>query len=483
MKNNLDIQRILNELDIKNECEWLEYKINNSKPDEIGEYISALSNSAALHKKNFGFVVWGINNQGEIVGTNFNPFTSKIGNEELENWLSTQLSPQISFQFAVKNIEGKNLVLLRIESAKTSPVKFKESAYIRIGSYKKKLKDHSDKEKELWKIFDKVPFDETIVEDNVPATRLLQLIDYRTYFQLLNEPIPTETETIIHRLLNERFIEKDLSNNYNITFNCAILLAKELKFFPQLVRKAPRLIIYEGCNRLRAKISIDGSKGYAVGFKGLLGYIVNYLPHNEIIREGIRSEVPLYPEIAIRELIANALIHQDFSIRGAGPSIEIFSDRIEISNPGNPLINPLRFIDEPPITRNERIADVMRRLGLCEERGSGIDKVIVVIELFQLPAPDFRATERSTVATLFAPKPFSEMNRDDRIRACYQHTVLMYLTNKKMSNATLRNRFGIKEESHTIISRIIKDTMDSGLIKQTNVNQSKKGSTYDPFWA
>lgn len=480
---NIELNEILNEVLKTSECEWVEWKVNNFKPDEIGEYISAISNSAALHMQHFGYVLWGISDQRVITGTEFDPKKTKIGSQELENWLSTQLSPQVSFQFYSVVKEGKPLVILEIESAKTSPVRFKEIAYIRVGSYKKKLRDHLDKERELWKIFQSIPYDETIIKKNVTESDVLKLLDYQAYYELLHEPIPTKPDAVIHRLVQERFIDVVNSNRYNVTFSGAILFARKITDFPQIARKATRLIVYEKSDRLKAKNSLDGSKGYAVGFQGLLKYITDLLPYNEVIQEGIRTDVPLYPEIALRELIANSLIHQDFSIRGTGPSIEIFSNRIEISNPGKPLISTLRFIDEPPITRNERIADVMRRLGICEERGSGIDKVIASIELFQLPAPEFRATERSTVATLYAPKPFSEMGRDDRIRACYQHAGLMFITNQKMSNSSLRNRFGIKEESYTLASRIIKETIECGLIKQTIVNQSKKSSTYIPFWA
>ena len=61
----------------------------------------------------------------------------------------------------------------------------------------------------------------------------------------------------------------------------------------------------------------------------------------------------------------------------------------------------------------------MRRLGICEEKGSGVDKVVQAAEAFQLPAPDFRVGERRTSAVLFAHTEIDEMDRNDRIRACY----------------------------------------------------------------
>ena len=186
--------------------------------------------------------------------------------------------------------------------------------------------------------------------------------------------------------------------------------------------------------------------------------------------------VRMYPELAVRELVANALIHQDFTITGAGPTVEMFADRMEITNPGRPLIDPLRFIDEPPRSRNEAIASVMRRANICEEPGSGIDKVISMVESFHFPAPDFRVTEGSTVAVLLGPRDFSHMDRGDRTRACYQHACLCYVSGKRMTNATLRNRLEIKDSNYPMASRIIRDTVASKLIKPyTRGSESKKG--------
>ena len=113
--------------------------------------------------------------------------------------------------------------------------------------------------------------------------------------------------------------------------------------------------------------------------------------------------------------------------------VEIYDDRLEISNPGKPSISPDRFIDEYQ-SRNERLADLMRRLGICEEKGSGVDKVVQAAEVFQLPAPDFRVGERRTSALLFAHMNIEQMDRNDRIRACYQHCCLRYVMNERMTN-------------------------------------------------
>jgi ATP-dependent DNA helicase RecG len=208
------------------------------------------------------------------------------------------------------------------------------------------------------------------------------------------------------------------------------------------------------------------------------------LPRNEHIGQALRKEVAVYPELALRELVANALIHQDFSIAGAGPLVEVFADRVEVSNPGVPLNDLQRLLDLPPRSRNEALAAVMRRLGVCEERGSGIDKVIHEIERYQLPPPDFRVAGDNTQAVLFAPQKLTSMKPVDRIRACYQHACLMYVSNQRMSNVTLRARFGVDAANAASMSRYFNEALKAGVIRIGNPDsKSTKDRWYLPAWA
>ncbi|GAB1537446.1 hypothetical protein NUACC21_00880 [Scytonema sp. NUACC21] len=156
--------------------------------------------------------------------------------------------------------------------------------------------------------------------------------------------------------------------------------------------------------------------------------------------------------------------------------IEMYGDRIEISNPGIPPIKVERFIDENR-SRNEQLADVMRRFGICEEKGSGIDKVVSAAEMFQLPAPDFRVGDTRTTTVLFAHQNFADMSKADRIRACYQHCCLLYVSNKQMSNQTLRERFSLSESQAATVSLIIGATKEAGLIKTTRTNHCQHLAT------
>ena len=154
--------------------------------------------------------------------------------------------------------------------------------------------------------------------------------------------------------------------------------------------------------------------------------------------------------------------------------VEIFEDRMEISNPGIPLVDVQRFLDLPPRSHNETLASFMRRIGVCEERGSGVDKVVFQTEFYQLPAPAFEVAGDNTRAVLFAHRFLSKMDKADRIRSCYLHACLRYVNRDFMTNTSLRNRFGIDPKNSAVASRLIKEAMDTGVIRPFDETSSKK---------
>ena len=244
------------------------------------------------------------------------------------------------------------------------------------------------------------------------------------------------------------------------------------------------MVQYQGNNRIKTRKEQVGMRGYAVGFEGLVKYIVDQLPTNEVIENALRKQVSVFSSLAIRELVANTIIHQDFSVSGTSPMVEIFDSRIEITNPGKPLIDPLRFVDHSPQSPNEALARFMRRLSICEERGSGIDRVVFECELFQLPAPDFIVGENYTRAILYAPKSLRQMDKQEKVRACYLHACLKYVSGELMSNQSLRERFRIEEHNYSIVSGIIGDAKEAGLVKDHDPqSKSRKYAKYVPFWA
>lgn len=479
------------------EKEWIECKVNNANPQGIGEYISALSNSAALFQKEKAWIVWGIEDTTwKPVGTSFKPSLKKMRSknldtyaaegekgEEFEHWLIRQLSPRIDIRFHEFHYQNLPIVLLEIPAALHTPVSFKDQEYIRIQSSKRRLKDYPEKERTLWQILSPTSFEKDSASRGKSDDQVLGMLQYESFFGLYRLPIPSERANILSRLEERFLIKREDTGTWSITNLGAILFARKLSEFTTLKRKTLRIIIYQGISRTGSKKEQEFDEGYAASFDKIIAYVREQIQISEEYEDGFRHQILKYPEITIRELIPNALIHQDFHITGAGPMVEIFEDRIEITNPGEPLIDTLRFIDNSPRSRNEDLAYLMRRLNICEERGSGIDKVIESVENALLPPPTFIRYESSTKAILFAPKSFADMDLEERIRACYQHACLCSVSNQIMTNTSLRERFGLSDTESSIVSRILSETVKKGLIKPADPDsKSRKHAKYLPFW-
>lgn len=234
------------------------------------------------------------------------------------------------------------MVLFEIPRATHAPVRFGSEEFIRIGSLKKKLKDYPAKEAELWASFSKAPFEGGIAKADVRSDDVLSLIDFSSAFDLLKITLPTNQKRILNRLVEEKLLVRKPGDAFDITNLGAVLFAKDLNRFDRIARKAIRIIKYKGSGRTETEREWRDSParhGYAIAFDPAIAFINSLLPQNEPIGQAFRTEVRVYPETAIRELVANALIHQEFSVTGAGPMVEIFADRIEITNPGEPLVD------------------------------------------------------------------------------------------------------------------------------------------------
>ncbi len=466
------------------ETAWVEFKENNSDAEMIGRLISALANAARLADQHFAYIVWGIRDGDHVVtGTDFEPTREKHKKQPLELWLTQYLQPRINFSFKPLDYQGERLILLEIPAAETRPVEFDRTAHIRIGSTTHRLSDHPERLRALWAKLQPYAWETGIAAQFLSGDDVLARLDHTPYFNLTGQPLPDNRQGIFEKLTADRLINQDVGGHWNITNLGAILFAKNLNdFSPSIARKAVRFVAYDGTNRAATVTHRQEiTAGYASGFEKLVTYIDNLLPHNEYIGTIFREERSLYPAIAIRELFANALIHQDMTITGTGPLIEMFKDRLEITNPGQPLVNPERFLDSPPRSRNEALASLMRRMRLCEEQGTGIDKVIVAIEMHQLPPPDFRAEGDAVRVVMFAPRSFADMTPEERVRACYQHAALKYVSGERMKNATLCERFGIDPKNRAQASVVIRQAVAANLIRPADPGRPKAG--YLPAWA
>ena len=478
----IDFKKLIDALTAKpKETEWIEFKRNFHSKEEIGERISALSNSAYLCNMPFGYIVFGVDDKTHyIIGTDLYGKQKMVGNEELESWLSTRLNPRIDFEI-IDDFDYENkghICIFKIPATTNQPVSFLHEKYIRVGGITRKLKDYPAKEAKIWKGSQK-PLEKIVLKKGLSAQEVASYLSIETYFDMMHLPFPQDTNGILDRFLSEHLIIKD-EIGYSITELGAILFAKRLSDFDGLKRKMVRVIVYKGKGKIDTIREQTFDKGYAIIFEEMVSWVNSQLPANEEIGQALRKDARMYPEIAIRELIANMLIHQDFAEQGF-PMIEIYSDRIEISNPGLPLISIERFIDEYQ-SRNDSLADIMRRMGICEEKGSGMDRSIASIELYQLPPLRFQVQENRTTTTIFAYRKFAEIDKIERVRACYQHACLKYVFNDKMNNQSLRARLGIENKNYPMASRIIKDTLDAKLIKE----ESQEGASrhnYIPYWA
>ncbi len=484
-----NLERLVNHLrSYPTETNWFEFKHNNYDPETIGQDISALANGAAYAEKSCAYMVWGIHDKThKVVGTEYDQYTLKVGNQEIESWLRNLVSKNAEFEFhsiTMKDDElnDKRVVVLIIYKAASQTVTFKKVDYIRVGSYTKKLSDYPQIQAQLWDKIRGSRFEEQFAKQDLTANEALQLIDYSAYFDIKAEPVPTDMDGILHYMTEEAIIVEQDNGMYAITNLGAILFAKKLSSFPRLERKSVRVVQYQDKSRLNMLKEYVSGKGYAVGLNGLLSFIEALLPSQEIITGAMRETKAAYPAIALREAVANALIHQDFSITGTGVVVEIFDNRIEITNPGIPLVDVARIIDNPPKSRNEKLASLMRRLRMCEELGTGWDKIIISCELQQLPAPHIDIYEENTKVTLFSKADFFDLSPNDKLWACYMHACIKYIQGEFLTNSSLRERFGLEVKSAASVSRVIKDACIKGLIKKLE-ETAPRHTKYVPAWA
>lgn len=417
------------------------------------------------------------------MGTGYNLQTLKKGNQELENWLRSLLSQNANFEFHCVSMNDKNVGVLIIYRAVNQTVTFEKTDYIRVGGYTKKLNEYPALQAQLWDRPRNSKFEDRYAKQDLELENALRLLDYQTYFDNTDIPLPSDIYGVEHYMVEEEVLVKQDNGLYAITNLDAILFAKRLSAFPRLSHKAIRVVQYRGNSRLELLKEDMGGKGYAIGFEGLIKFIEALIPTQEIINGALREKKSAYPLVTIREAVANALIHQDFSITGTGPVVEIFETRIEITNPGTPLVDVRRIIDNPPKSRNEKLAALMRRLRMCEELGTGWDKIVISAELQQLPAPRINLYEGSTRVTLFSEMPFSSISSEEKLWACYLHACIKQVQGEQLTNRSLRERFGLKDSASSSISRLIKEAVEAKLIKPLDPATAPKHMKYIPVWA
>ena len=466
------------------ETPWLEFKHNNAAPQMIGADISALANSATLHDRDCAYMIWGINDQThEIVGTDIRLKQLKKGNQEIENWLRFLLSKNADFEFDNTDIDGNHVEVIIIRKAFNEPVAFEKTDYVRIGSYTKKLNEFSTVRASLWDKLRQSQYETTVALSDLNLQEALNLLHWNAYFDLLNITPPADAEALVHYLLQDEILVKQDNGLYGISNLGALLFAKDLNRFSRLGRKALRVVQYNGINRLNIAKEDTANEGYAISIERMVRFIAAIIPSNENIN-AVQLQVRYkFPLPVIREAIANALIHQDLHLTGVGPVVEIFDNRIEVTNPGTPLVDINRIIDNPPKSRNEKLASLMRRLRMCEELGRGWDRMVITCEQQFLTAPRIVLFDESTKVIIYSHIDFSKMSVEDKLWSCYMHACVQYLQDDFMNNSSLRQRYNAPDTMTGSISRLIKQAVEKGLIKPFDSSTAPRYMRYIPFWA
>ncbi len=461
-----------------NEIDW-KVKLSDNK-DRLVEHLIAFSNHP-----NGGYLAFGIGDGDAHLEPVSQDAVATIINS-LANLGRDAIEPPLVIDHAVVDFRDVPILLVSIPEQRNKPThrrgKSIEEAWIRSGGTTRKA---SRQDVGALMLNSTAPrWEELRASSLVPLEIAIESLDIAAIAKLLQRPLPQEPDELAQWLVAEGILTPD-GRGYYITNLGAVAAALKLEQFPTLERKRIRVIRYHGTNKVNTIDELVGQRGYASGFEGLIGYLKRILPHSEVIQQSLRQEVSVYPEIALRELIANALIHQDFTVTGAGPMVEIFDDRIEFTNPGGLLPGKRtdRLIGTTPESRNEALAFAFRRYRICEERGTGFQKVVQSIELFGLPPIQFTLLENSFRVTLYAPRKFSDMSQTERIEACYQHAVLQYLSSQPLTNSTLRERFKLHEKQRNQITNLISDAVAAGRIKRKDPAGGNKFAEYLPYWA
>lgn len=458
-----------------NEIDWKSGL--SSKTDRVAQHLCAFSNQAGG-----GYFVFGVNDNASMFSVAKEEADDNI--RKIGNIARNNLVQPILIQHATETVNGYSLLFVHVPESADKPT------YMRGGTiydtYRRSagqtVKMTRQEVKQLIAEAHGISFDEQIAHEQASADEVLNLLNYDCYFQLSGRSFPENKTAILDMLANEKFIIKQ-GDKWGITNLGALLFARDLTHFNGLEYKTLRIVLYTGKNRIEAYPEQNFKEGYACGFEHFVQFIMERTSI-EVIDKALRQRKETYPEQAIREFLANALIHQNLWQNGMYVMVEIFSDRIEMTNPGAPLVDVNRFIDTPPKSRNERIALLMRLFDICEQRGSGVDRAIMAIENAFLPAPEFVRGEDCTKVFIYPKKTFAQMTKEDRIRACYQHCCLKYMEKEKMTNQSFRERMGIEEKNYPMVSKLIKETCNTGLIKEYQPeNKSRKFTSYIPYWA
>lgn len=380
------------------ETEWLEFKVNNEEPQAIGEYISALANSASLHDQEYGYLVFGIKDKThEVVGTDFKPRKKKIGNQELENWLITQLQPSMDFKIFEFDYSAKPMVLFRIEPATNTPISFKGIEYIRVGSYKKKLADHPEKARKIWIKRPAVDWSAQVCEgaslDDLDPRAVARARDEfkKKYPDKAVEVDSWDDVTFLNKA--------KISIQGKITRTAILLLGKEESehFISPSVAKISWILKNEqNIEKDYEHFAPPFLLNTDVLFSKIRNLKYRYLQENTLFP----TEITQYEPYVIREALHNCIAHQDYELRGRINVIEL-PDELLFTNLGKFIPESVETVIEQDAPaehyRNHFLANAMVNLKMIDTQGGGIKKMFMMQRSRFFPLPEYDLSEPERV--------------------------------------------------------------------------------------
>ena len=435
----------------------------SDKSEKLAHHLCAFSNT-----KDGGFMVYGVNNDAQFVELSKDDIELIV--DRLGSIAKNNLAWSIQLEHAVTEFKGHAMLFIRIPEQTNKPIYMRGKdiyeAYVRSAGHSVKMS--REQVHEMIALSHGISFEDRVAMNGLQMEDLERLLDWEKLFERLDKKVPSEKQLVMKQMQEYGLIVEN-GDRYDIMNLGAILFARQLKDFPSLTGKEIVVRKYQGTNNRVLSMEYHCQSGYAVGFDDLITFVSQNTSKEQI--EVKREAVPTYPIVAIRELTANMMVHQDFAIKGMPLTIEIFENRLTFTNPGSSLNDVNRLIDLPPHSRNESMAQMMLLLDMCERRGSGYDRATDAIAQMKLPAYKAQSGDDYTRVTLFPKKKVSEMTRDERIAVCYQHACLLYEDGLSINNQSVRERFSLNKNQSVMASRILADTFEKGLIKMENRRQ------------
>lgn len=447
----------------------------SDKSEKLAHHLCAFSNTTGG-----GFMAFGVTNDAtfvELTKDEVELIADRLGSIAKNN-----LAWSIQLEHDVVDFKGHAVLFVRIHEQTNKPIYMRGKdiyeAYIRSAGHSVKMS--REQVHELIARSHGLSFEKRVAKNGLRIEDVEQLLDCEKLYEKLDRKMPSDKVLMMNQMADYKLIVEN-GDRYDVLNLGAVLFARRLKDFPTLEGKEIIVRKYQGTNNRILSMEYRCETGYAVGFDDLINFVSRNTSKEQIEVE--RKEVPTYPVVAIRELAANMMGHQDFAIKGMPLTIEIFENRLTFTNPGPSLNDVNRLIDLPPNSRNELLAQMMLLLHMCERRGSGIDRATDAIGEMKLPAYKAQSGDDYTRITLYPKKKVSEMTREERIAVCYQHACLLYEDGMAIGNQSVRERFNINTKQSAMASRILADTLESGLIKMENPEtESKRYTSYIPFY-